>query len=137
EVTNGGAGTAHGVTVTDGLPTSTGTSWTVDGGTAAATCTTTSGTLTCNVGDLGSGASATVHLTSPTTPATCGTVDNTASVATTNDGSAQSSASVTVNCPDVTILKTADHDTINAGDNAAFTITVSNSGPGSAYNVAV
>jgi hypothetical protein len=40
-----------------------------------------------------------VHVTSPTTKDSCATIDNTAVVATTNDGAAQASASVVVNCP--------------------------------------
>jgi len=71
----------------------------VNGGTAAGTCTIALGVLTCNIGDLaGGGASATVHITSPTTTATCGVVNNTGNVSTTNDGSDSAGASVTVNC---------------------------------------
>src|SRR5207249_4244482 len=81
------------------------------------------------------GASKHVHLTSPTTAATCGAVDNTASVTTSNDGSDSDSASVTVDCPNVTVLKTADQGTIDAGDTAAFTILVTNEGPGTAKDV--
>ena len=98
-VSNSGPGTAHGVVLTDTLPTNAGLSWTVDGGTAAATCLISSGVLTCNIGDLASGASATVHISSPTTTATCGTVNNTGNVTTSNDGSDSASASITVICP--------------------------------------
>jgi uncharacterized repeat protein (TIGR01451 family) len=104
--TNTGAGTAHGVVVTDTLPSNPGTSWTVDGGTAAATCSISAGVLTCNIGNLAPGASATEHLSSPTTAATCGTVNNTGKVTTTNDGSGSSSASVGVTCPTAEITPT-------------------------------
>jgi hypothetical protein len=104
-VSNSGPGTAHGVVLTDTLPTNAGLSWTVDGGTAAATCSISGGILTCNIGDLASGASATVHISSPTTTATCGTVNNTGHVTTTNDGSDQSSASITVTCPVISSLQ--------------------------------
>ena len=80
-------------------------------------------------------ASRSVHLSSPTDAADCGVVNNTASVATTNDGSDQSSASVTIQCPDVSVVKTADKSPINAGETAAFTIVVSNAGPGTATGV--
>src|SRR5262249_13985785 len=41
------------------------------------------------------------------------------------------------NCPDLDVVKTADQKTINAGDTAAFTITVTNDGGGAAKNVVV
>jgi uncharacterized repeat protein (TIGR01451 family) len=98
-VTNSGTGVAHGVVVTDTLPTNPGTSWTVNGGTAAGTCSIAAGVLTCTIGDLAVSASATVHITSPTTTATCGTVNNTGTVTSSNDGGNSSTASVTVTCP--------------------------------------
>jgi uncharacterized repeat protein (TIGR01451 family) len=105
-VSNTGTGTAHGVVLTDTLPTNPGTGWSVNGGTAAATCSISLGVLTCNIGNLAPGASATVHITSPTTTATCGTVNNTGKVTTTNDGSGSSSASVGVTCPSAQITPT-------------------------------
>ena len=105
-VSNSGPGTAQGVVLTDTLPTNAGLNWTVDGGTAAATCSISGGVLTCNIGDLGPNASATVHISSPTTTATCGTVNNTGQVTTTNDGSDSASASITVNCRTSQITET-------------------------------
>ena len=134
-VTNSGAGSASGVTVSDTLPTDAGLNWTIDAAGSDSGCSLTAGVLTCNFGTLASGASKHVHLTSPTTAATCGAVDNTASVTTSNDGSDSDSASVTVDCPNVTVLKTADQGTIDAGDTAAFTILVTNEGPGTAKDV--
>ncbi len=136
-VTNGGAGTAHGVTMTDTLPSDPGLSWSVGTTTGGWSCSITSGVLTCGGVDfdLGPSASASVHITSPTTAATCGTVDNTAHVATSNDGSGNASASITVNCPNVSVLKTAANGTINAGDTASFTIVVSSDGTGTATGV--
>jgi uncharacterized repeat protein (TIGR01451 family) len=133
--TNSGAGSASGVTVTDTLPTDAGLNWTIDAAGSDSGCSITAGVLTCNFGTLASGASKHVHITSPTTAATCGTVNNTASVSTSNDGSDSDSASVTVDCPNVTVLKTADQGTIDAGDTAAFTILVTNEGPGTAKDV--
>jgi uncharacterized repeat protein (TIGR01451 family) len=134
-VTNSGAGTASGVTVTDTLPSDPGLSWTIDAANSDAGCSIAAGTLTCNFGSLAAGASKHVHITSPTTAASCGTVDNTASVTTSNDGSDSDDASITVDCPNVTVLKTADQGTIDAGDTAAFTIVVTNEGPGTAHDV--
>jgi uncharacterized repeat protein (TIGR01451 family) len=134
-VTNSGTGTASGVTVTDTLPSDPGLSWTIDAANSDAGCSIAAGTLTCNFGSLAPGASKHVHITSPTTAASCGTVDNTASVTTSNDGSDSDDASITVDCPNVTVLKTADQGTIDAGDTAAFTIVVTNEGPGTAHDV--
>jgi uncharacterized repeat protein (TIGR01451 family) len=134
-VTNNGAGIARGVTLNDTLPTNAGLSWTIDGGADAGACQIAGGALSCDFGDLAPGASASVHITSPTTAATCGVIDNSATVSTTNDGTAQGSDQVTVNCPNVTVLKTADTSPINAGETASFTIEVSNSGSGVARSV--
>ena len=46
------------------------------------------------------------------------------------------SDSVLVQCPDIDIVKTADPDgPVNAGDEIGFMITISNDGPGKAYDV--
>src|SRR6202007_416310 len=71
-VKNNGPSASTGSTVTDTLP----------GGvtfvSASSGCTNASGTVTCNVGSLASGASATITIT--VTPTTVGTVTNTATV---------------------------------------------------------
>jgi uncharacterized repeat protein (TIGR01451 family) len=97
--TNNGAGTATSTTVSDTLPTTAGTSWTIDTLNSDAGCSITTGTLTCTFGDLASKASKHVHVTSPTTLASCGTVTNDAIVRTGNAGNSEASASLTVNCP--------------------------------------
>ncbi len=106
-VTNTGEGTATGVTLSDTLPTNGGLAWTIDAGGNAANCSITAGVLNCQFGDLASGASRTVHISSPTTAATCGNVNNTATVTSTNAPNASGSGSVTVLCPNVTVTKTA------------------------------
>src|ERR671932_473432 len=80
----------------------------------------------------------TTDLVSPTTASNCGTVSNTASVTTTNDGSATSTpaATVTINCPDVSITKSGNGP-LDVGDTATFTLTVHNAGPGTATGVSV
>src|SRR5690606_28889775 len=45
------------------------------------------------------------------------------------------SATTDVQCPDIDITKVADDDTVSAGDDVGFTITVTNDGPGAAYGV--
>jgi uncharacterized repeat protein (TIGR01451 family) len=139
-VTNNGPGSATGVTLSDTLPTNGGLSWSIDGGTGAASCSIAAGVLSCNFGTLANGATRTVHISSPTTSATCGTVNNIVTVAATNEAAANTtnnsaSASVTVNCPDIRVQKTAANTPINAGDVASFTITIDNIGAGSATGV--
>ncbi len=133
-VTGNGPGTATGVTLTDNLP---GTGWSED----SASCTITPGandTLNCDIGTLANGATFQVTVSKTTTHAQCGTLPNTATVTATGDTNSQnnsSSASIVVNCPDVSVLKTADNSPINAGDVAAFLITVTGNGPGTATGV--
>ncbi|HEX9694839.1 MAG TPA: hypothetical protein VGB64_00830 [Actinomycetota bacterium] len=136
-VHNDGSGAAYDVTVSDPLPAAAGLTWTIDGGTAAGSCAIAGGTLACALGTMSAGATATVHVSSPTTFASCGTLQNTASVTTTNDGSDEASASIQVRCPSLRLVKTADDASVTAGDPIGFTITVFNDGPGSARDVVV
>lgn len=73
-VTNTGAGTASAVMIYDTLPSGGGISWS----TASAGCAVAGSpqVLSCNVGDLGEGASFTATVTSATTGASCGVYDN-------------------------------------------------------------
>ena len=135
-VKNTGQGTAKNVVVTDTLPTNAGLTWTVDGGTGAAQCTITNGALSCTYATLASGASKTIHLTSPTTAATCGTVSNSAGATADNGGSVSAGpATIEVKCPDIVVDKKAKHDPVQAGHQAEFVITVSNEGTGLAKDV--
>ncbi len=147
-VFNTGAGDAHGVTLTDTLPTNAGLSWSIDaqGAGWAGSCAIAAGVLTCGpvtvpAGTTHAASTFTVHLTSATTAATggtcpgTGTVDNTGNVTTTNDGSDQSTASTCVAAPNIHIVKTADAAQVNAGDPIGFTLTVSNDGSGDAHGV--
>ncbi|MEX0983448.1 MAG: CARDB domain-containing protein [Actinomycetota bacterium] len=138
-VTNFGEGTARGVVLNDTLPTNDGLAWTIDGGTGAAKCSIAGGDLTCNFGDMaptGPTSSYTVHISSPTTADTCGVVRNYASATSTNDGNPSvGPVDIEVLCPDVTVEKTADDDTIDAGDLAEFTIVITNAGDGIARDV--
>jgi uncharacterized repeat protein (TIGR01451 family) len=128
-VTNAlGAGTATVVTLTDTLPAKTGLAWTIDPTNAA--CGISNGVLTCNFGSLLAGGSASVHVISPTAFESCGTLNNKGRVTTGNNGTDSASASVTVQCPNVSIVKTADSTTVSAGSPIGFTLTVSNAGPG-------
>lgn len=135
--TNNGAGTARGVTMTDTLPVTPGTHWTVDSASPGWTCAIAAGLLTCGgpTTSLSSGDSLRVHVISPTTSASCGTVDNTATVVTTNDGAATASASIEVQCAKIEITKTADQSVVPISGALGYTITVTNRGPGTAGGV--
>ena len=63
-------------------------------------------------------------------------IDNTGHFTTGNDGSGSAPASV-VDCPNVTVAKTPDGGTVQAGDPAVFTIKVWNIGPGTATSVSL
>ncbi|MDP9301156.1 MAG: DUF11 domain-containing protein, partial [Actinomycetota bacterium] len=140
-LTNTGAGDATGVSINDPLPGGTGVDWSIDSNTPASSCSITgtapTQTLTCGPATVASGGSITVHVTSHTTSASCGTYDNTASFTSTNGGTGSDTASITVNCPDLTITKTADAASVTAGDDIGFTVTLTNTGAGDATGVSI
>src|SRR5205823_9167082 len=96
--------------------------------------------LTCTfTGPLqpGVGNAVTINLSRATTAADCGALPNAVRVSATHDTDAtDNTASFTdhVICPDVRVTKTGN-GTINAGETATFTITVTNDGPGTAFGV--
>src|SRR5262249_26230407 len=93
-------------------------------------------TLTCNLGNLAPGASASVHVTSTTTSASCAVYNNSATVSASNNGPVPpATASTTVQCPTLTITKTPDASSVSAGQDIGFTITVHNGGAGTAKSV--
>jgi uncharacterized repeat protein (TIGR01451 family) len=138
-----GTGNATGVVLTDSLPGGTGISWSIasqTGSACPALAAPPGQVLTCAIGTLTPGQSYSVHVTSGTTASSCATYPNTATASATNQtaGNVQASASTTVDCPNVTVLKTADNATVNAGSPIGFTVTVSNSaaaGTGTARSV--
>jgi uncharacterized repeat protein (TIGR01451 family) len=145
-VSNTGAGDATGVTITDPLPAGPAggdLNWSLSPAFSGCSIAGNVGsqTLTCTFATLAAGASiGPIHITSPTTGHDCAVVNNTGTVTSTNDGGGSSSDSVTVQCPDVKVVKTPDSEatapgTVTAGDNAVFTIVVTNLGPGTATAV--
>src|SRR5947207_2710407 len=147
-VSNSGNGDAHGVTLSDTLPTNAGLSWSIasQGAGWNSSCAILAGVLSCGpvtvpAGTTQAASTFTVHIVSGTTTATggdcseTGLVDNTGSVATTNDGSDESSAEICVAAPAIHILKTADAATVNVGQQIGFTMTVWNDGIGDAQGV--
>ncbi len=129
-VSNTGAGTAYGVNVSDLLPDAAQLSWTSSAGTV------TSGTLTDAIGSLAAGAVVTIHVSAVTPAGFSATLNDTATATARNSSPASVSASATdvVLAPNLTITKTGNGP-INSPATATFTITVSNTGAGTAYGV--
>ena len=142
-ISNGGPGTANDVSVDDPLPGGTGVIWSIDVQDGSAChITTVSGAqdLTCALGDMAADAHYAVHITSDTTADSAGTYPNTATVSSSNAPSQQSSASIVVQAPAITITKTADASPVAAGGAVGFTVTVANSnaaGTGTATGVTI
>jgi uncharacterized repeat protein (TIGR01451 family) len=139
DVSNAGPGTALDATLADPLPGGTATDWVIDPayagpGTCAINGPSGSQELDCSFGDLASGDSASVHVSSTTTFDHCTTYDNTATASASNSSDVQDSASIECQKPDLSVTKTADASPVNAGDDIGFTIDVSNGGPGTAVN---
>jgi uncharacterized repeat protein (TIGR01451 family) len=139
-VTNTGIGTAKSVTLNDPLPS--GINWQLDAASVAAGFSIANNVLLLGPVSMAGGTSKTAHITGLTDAGDCGTLTNTATVSSTNEpeddqGNNESTATITVNCPDVAVVKTPDKATINTGDQAGFTITITNNGLGNAYNVSL
>jgi uncharacterized repeat protein (TIGR01451 family) len=92
--------------------------------------------LSCDLGSVpGSTSLPPIHVQSTTSPADCGVVSNTATVATSNGSGDSDTAHVTVQCPGLNNVNTADSHSVNAGAPIGFTVTASNSGAGTATGV--
>ena len=132
-VTNSGAGTATAATLTDPLPTGTGIRWSISPAySGPGTCSIASGTLSCAFGNLTSGATATVQVTSATSASSCAAYSNTATLSASNASSVQASATTTVQCPSLGLTKTATAATVPAGGSIGYALAVTNSGAGTA-----
>lgn len=140
-VSNGGPGTASGVTISDPLPTGSGISWSIDVQPAQGSCTIVGADVNCSLGSMTSGQSLYFHVTSHTDATSAGTYPNTATVSAGNAPSQQASATIVVLPPDVQVAKAADNAVVNAGADIGFTVTITNPGTsadtGTATNVSV
>ena len=141
-VTNSGSAIAPNVSVSDALPDITGATWAIAGcannptGVSGATFTCELGDIARRTGGVDGTASFTVTLTAPATIASadCGTKTN---VATITGSQISASADITVQCPDVSVVKTNTSGTVLAGGSVVFTVVVANNGTGTATNVVV
>ena len=140
-VTNSGPNSASNVVVTDTIP---GSTTFVSASSSQGSCSGTS-TVTCNLGTLTNGASATVTIV--VIPTTTGSISNQASVtsSTTDPNTSDNTTpwvNTTVNPPpsnvaDLSINKTDSTDPVSAGGILTYSITVTNIGPNTATNVTV
>jgi len=138
-VANAGPGTAKNVGLDDLLPNGTKAGWTIKSQTNANQCSIAAGELTCSGVDLGAGDSYSIDITADTDLADCTTYDNTATASSNNAGSPSDEATITCQKPGLSVTKLADNgkhsQTVDAGDDIGFTLTVANAGPGTAKNV--
>jgi uncharacterized repeat protein (TIGR01451 family) len=105
-----------------------------------AECSIAAGVITCNVGDLGSGASFTVHVKAATTVEDCETVENPGAQATaTNHPDVNAgAASVTVNCPaNPQVFKVPSVNSVTQGGQFTYDIEVRNEATGGPQNAAL
>ncbi|MDW8328439.1 MAG: right-handed parallel beta-helix repeat-containing protein [Candidatus Bipolaricaulota bacterium] len=138
-VTNNGPSPATNVVLTDTLPSSV-TFVSVTPGTP--TCAHSAGTVTCNLGSLANGGSATVTIVVTTTGASVPSVSNTVSVSAAEfdptPANNTATVSTTVNpAADLSVTKSDTPDPVNVGDNLTYTITVTNNGPNNATGITV
>lgn len=137
--TNNGPSATTGVVVTDTLPA--GTTF-VSATPSAGSCSQASGVVTCPIGSLASGASATVTIV--VTPTAEGGINNTATVASddfdTNTANNTASAATSVRAlvtADLSLVKTDRPDPVRVGRRVTYTLTVKNDGPAAASGVEV
>ena len=136
-VTNNGPSTATGVTVVDTLPAGVAyQSATASQGTVS----NSGGTVTAAVGQLASGASATVTIIVNVDPTTRGTITNVATVTgnetETNSQNNQDDEPTTVQAQvDLAVTKADSADPVQAGSQLTYTLIVTNNGPSSATGV--
>ncbi len=136
-VTSGGPADALDVTIDDPLPMETGFVWSIDGGTGAASCSIVANDLQCSFGPMAAGTSETVHISTPTSDLFMGKVWNTATVNTSNAGSAQATDFFKVACTAIGIAIAPDASPALAGSTIGFTITATATDGGTDRDVTV
>ncbi|KQQ92939.1 hypothetical protein ASF62_14210 [Leifsonia sp. Leaf325] len=139
-VVNNGPNPARGVVLTDPIPAGI----TVTGTTATqGSCAADADPVSCELGTLASGASATVVVTGRTDPGSTetsvtdiATVTSTTSDPDLSDNTAGATAQL-AQAADLVVTKTAAPTSVVPGGTTAFTVTVTNEGPSTARTVTV
>ncbi|WP_163100707.1 DUF11 domain-containing protein [Peribacillus alkalitolerans] len=137
-VANGGPGTATNVTLTDILPSSViyGSSSPSQG-----SCSFAAGTLTCTLGTLASGGTATVNIVVTPTADSVPTISNEVMVIgdeiDPNPANNSDTETTTVNpvTADLSVVKIDSPDPVTVGQDLTYTVTVANGGPDTATDV--
>lgn len=138
-VYNDGDAAAEDVMTTDDLP---GAGWSVVAASTTLTdCAIANAggdeSLACGPDEIGAGSSKQVTVTKTAVFGECGQIENTATATPSNAPADSDMGTITVKCASVSLEKTPDGDAVNAGDAAAFTITVTNNDVGEARGVMV
>ncbi|MBK6405965.1 MAG: DUF11 domain-containing protein [Holophagales bacterium] len=137
-VTNNGPSTATGVTVTDPIPTSLTY---VSATPSAGSCSYSAPTVTCSLGSLANGASATITLVA--TGTAVGLPVNVATVAASQvdcvpaNNSAGVRVTVQVQTANLSITKSGSPSSVGVGGAVTWTLNVTNGGPNKATGVTV
>ncbi|GAA2979621.1 DUF11 domain-containing protein [Actinokineospora diospyrosa] len=137
-VSNAGTGAAADVVVTDALPT--GTTYASATG---ATCTATDGVVSCGIGTLAAGATATIRLTAAVDPEVAGDTLVNSVLATSSSPDANTADDTAVASEPIrrqtalSVVKTADKTSATVGDQITWLVVLSNAGPSTAPAVTV
>ena len=136
DVSNSGQSAATNVQLDDTLPAPGVGGWTITSQPVGDPCTIVGNDLSCSFGSLAVGETVTVEVKTGTSFDACGVYDNPSAIASAdNAGNASDSGKITCQKPDLTVDKTPDSQSINAGEDVAFTVQVDNAGPGVAKDV--
>src|SRR5690606_6895829 len=117
-------------------PDVAGITWDVSGASDESCAVGEDGVVTCGPVDLAASETLNLQITGSTTAQSCGEVTNSASFTSknANDGDIEEPVTVTILCPDVVVDKTSGAGTVSSGDPISFTMTVTNTGQGNAYD---
>lgn len=138
-ILNNGPIDGTGVTVTDVLPSTLSL---VSATASQGTVTPTGNNISASLGNLASGATATITIVATLSSAATGTLTNTATVTSTETDSVPSNNTSTISSTitqqtDLSITKTDVGDPTSPGNNIDYTLTVTNNGPSNATGVVV